>query len=314
MRAYARIVGGLVIIAVMLGSLPSSAAWAAAQPPIGYERWTNPNAEAGVDFGLTATQVFQKYAASFAFGGIPQKHPRKDKRLIDIEVRRDGSGLANSVYDVAWVKDEGAFSLESWFVPGRTEAEVKDLQQLASHGIVMVDIERYLDNNTWRFSAILQRNTGKFGWQALTNVSHEQVQQTASRNGLRLLDLDYVAVGPLSCQPNPVPGQACNPATFDALLVANSGSNAVETDLHFNMTAAQIAQKHAQGYQVMDHEGSAAVPYMATVWVKPGLPFTIFPSLTENDVIFHHNRHGRVIDLERPPGTTPAPYSIIILP
>ncbi|MGE3912246.1 MAG: hypothetical protein AB7K36_22990 [Chloroflexota bacterium] len=315
MRWYARLLVGLAAGVLLLCDVSSGPALAAAQPPLGYERWTDPNAESGVDFGLTPAQVFQKYAASFAPGNVPQTHKRKDKRLIDIEIRADGSGLANYVYDVVWVEDAGTFKLESWFVPGLTESELKTLPQLASQGIAVLDVERYPDGNSWRYSVILQRNAGRFGWQVLTDASYAQVQTTAERNGLRILDLDYVTHGPNTCPPpNPTPGQACQTATFDAILVADSGSNAVETDLHFNMSAAQISQKYAQGYQLVDHEGPAASPYMATVWVKPGLPFMLYPALTQSEVIFQQGHHGRVIDLERPGGESKAPYSIVNLP
>jgi hypothetical protein len=232
-------------------------------------------------------------------------HKRKDKRLIDLEVRGDGSGLGNYVYDVVWVIDEGEFALESWFVPAFTEAELHQLPQLAEQGIVVVDIERYPKDQEWRFAAILQRNAGKFGWDVLTDAPLDQVVDTAARRGLRVLDLDYAQLGPLDCPQ--VQGQACTPAAFDAILVANSGSNAVETKLWLNMTPQQIAEKQAQGLQVIDTEyGNESV---ATVWVKPGLPFELQGPLTANEVIYEHGHQGRVVDLEH----SPTPYSIVNL-
>jgi hypothetical protein len=298
------VVGALITTGLIGGSAPMRPAQAAAQPPIGYERWTNPDANSGVDFGQTATQVFQKYADQLVIG-LPAPAPPKDTRLIDIEVRDDdGGGVATYVYDVVWVKDEGDFELESWFVPGLTETELHLLPELAPQGIVAADVERYPKGNEWRYSVILQRNAGKFGWEVLTDASLDEVLDTAERRGLRVLDLDYAVPGLLSCQDVPR-GQACFLATFDAILVANSGSNAVETDVHVNMSPAVIDQKEAQGFQLIDREDEGGS--LVTVWVKAGQPFEILDDLSDDEVNFEHGHHGRVIDLEG----TPNAFSIV---
>lgn len=303
-RGFQILVAALISIGLISGGSAIRPAVAAVQSPLGYERWSNPNAQSGVDFGLTPTQVFQKYAASLHLA-MPVVHERKDKRLIDIEVRADGSDLASYVYDVVWVEDKGDFALESWFLPALTAAELHELPQLAAQGIVVVDIERYPKGQEWRYAAIVQRNSGKFGWEVLTDASLDQAQDTATRRSLRLLDLDYATLGPLDCPT--VPGQACSPATFDAILVANSGSNAVETRLWLNMTPEQITAKQAQGYQVIDGEfGNVS---LATVWVKPGLPFELQSHLSANEVIHEHGHQGRVVDLEN----SPTPFSIVNL-
>jgi hypothetical protein len=301
-RASQILVGALITTGLLSGSPAIRPALATLQSPIGYERWTNPDANSDVDFGLTTEQVFQKYAASLNLAGLQPTHAPKDKRLIDIEVRDDGSGLANYVYDVVWVKDEGEFRLDSWFVPGMKEDELLMLPELGPLGMVAVDLERFPVGGEWRYSVILQRNAGKFGWQILTDVPWEQVESTADHQGLRLLDLDYAVPGPDSC---PVQGQACSEATFDAILVANSGSNSIETKSWFNMTAADIAAKQAQGYQMIDREDAVALA--ATIWVKPGLPFDLHDNLSENEVIFEHGHHGRVVDLEH----TSTSYAIV---
>jgi hypothetical protein len=297
MRASRILVGALITTGLISGSLPIHPALAASQPPIGYERWTVPNANSGVDYGQTTKQVFEKYAAQMVIAMPVPDGQVKDKRLIDIEVRGDDSPLANYVYDVVWVKNEGHFELESWFVPGMTEAELHLLPQLAPQGIVAADVERYPEGNQWRYSVILQRNAGEFGWEVLTNASLEQVLDTANRRGMRVLDLDYATPGPLNCPT--VPGQACALATLDAILVADSGSNAVDTSVHFNMSPALIDQKEAQGWQAIDREdGGESV---VTVWVKAGQPFEILDDLSDNEVTFEHGHHGRVVDLEGEP-------------
>ncbi len=108
------------------------------------------------------------------------------------------------------------------------------------------------------------------------------------------MDLDFANSGTLSCPS--IEGQACLEATFDAILVANSGSNFIETRLWFNMSPADIAATQAQGYQMIDREDEVAAS--ASVWVKPGLPFDHPDNLSENEVIFEHGHHGRVVDLE----------------
>ena len=305
------LVAALLMTGLNLGGPAIRPALAAAQPPIGYERWTVADADSGVDYGLTTKQVFQKYAQPMVAPGLTPTDGTKDNRLIDIEVRvKDGDNtppdaleLADYVFDVVWVKNEDHFTLESWFVPELTEDELHVLPQLAPQGIVAADIERYPEGNEWRYAAILQRNAGHFGWQVLTDAPWDEVHNTYERHGLRLLDLDYVVKGPLSCSSVPQ-GQACAEATFDAILVANSGSNHIETRPWFDMSPAQIADKQAQGWQMIDREVGGPV---ATVWVKSGRPFEVLDDLSQNEVIFEHGHHGRVVDLER----TGTSYAIV---
>jgi hypothetical protein len=311
MRASRMLVGALITTGLIGGSAAIRPAFAATQPPIGYERWTVPDANSGVDYGQTVKQVFQKYAQPMVAPGLTPSYGTKEKRLIDIEVRAKDAGnpdsdmldLGDYVFDVVWVKVEGHFELESWFVPGLTEAELMLLPQLASQGIVAVDVERYPQGNQWRYAAILQRNAEKVGWEVLTAESLDEVLDTEDRRGMRVLDLDYANPGPLDCPT--VPGQACALATFDAILVGNLGSHAVDTDVHANMSPAVIDQKEAQGFQLIDREdgGESEV----TVWVKAGQPFEVLDDLSDNEVNFEHDHHGRVIDLEG----TPNAFSIV---
>src|SRR5687767_9265125 len=73
-RASQILVGGLITTGLLSGSGAIRPALAAAQPPIGYERWTGPDAGSDVDFGLTTEQVFQKYAASLNLAGLQPTH------------------------------------------------------------------------------------------------------------------------------------------------------------------------------------------------------------------------------------------------
>lgn len=294
------LVGAVMSVGLLTSSGAIRPALAAEQSPIGFERWTDPDVDSGIDFGLTAEQVFQKYAASLPLGGLPQTHPQKDKRLIDIEVRADGSGLANYVYDVVWVKNAGNFALDSWFLPGLTEAELKVLPGLAQQGAVAVDVERYPEGNQWRYSVILQQNDGKLDWDILTDASLQQVLDAAGQwDEMRILDLDFARPGPFNCQT--VRGQACSPATFDAILVANSGANALKWNVWFNLTPEQLAAQEARGWRVIDLETPEGIT--TTVVVKAGGSYEIANDLAEPDVIFEHGHHGRVVDLEGGPDT-----------
>lgn len=294
------LVGAVMSVGLIAGSGASYPVQAAVQPPIGFERWTNPDVESGIDFGLTAEQVFQTYAASLPLGGIPQTHPQKDKRLIDIEIRADGSGLANYVYDVVWVKNAGNFKLDSWFLPGLTEADLKLLPRLAQQGAVAVDVERYPEGNQWRYSVILQQNDGHLDWDILTDASLQQVLDAAGQwDEMRLLDLDFAQPGPLGCPT--VPGQACSPATFDAILVANSGAKAIRWNVWFNLTSEQLAAQEARGWRVVDWENPGDT--LTTIVVKARGAYEIVNDLDEPAAIFEHGHHGRVVDLEGGPDT-----------
>jgi hypothetical protein len=163
-RSFASAASTVVLVMFSAGS-------AQAQQPLGFERFTVADVATGVDFGLTELEVFEKYAAELPLVGNPNRpiHGQKDKRLIDIEIRPDGSGLAVYVYDVVWVQNTGSFQLDSWFLPDLTEQEVKSLERL--RGGVILDIERYPRGSSWRYSVILQRNTDDTPWKLLLDVS-----------------------------------------------------------------------------------------------------------------------------------------------
>jgi hypothetical protein len=299
-RAAQILVGAVMSVGLIAGSGANSPALAAVQPPIGFERWTDPDVGSGIDFGLTAEQVFQNYAASLPLGGIPQTYPQKEERLIDIEIRAVGSGLAYYVYDVVWVKNTGDFKLDSWFLPGLTEADLKLLPGLAQQGAVAVDVERYPEGNQWRYSVILQQNDGHLDWDILTDASLQQVLDAAGHwDEMRILDLDFARPGPLNCQTDR--GQACSPATFDAILVANSGAKAIKWNVWFNLTPEQLAAQEARGWRVVDWENPGDTP--TTIVVKARGSYEIINDLDKPEAIFEHGHHGRVVDLEGGPET-----------
>src|SRR5690606_8506338 len=53
-RAAQILVGVVMSVGVIAGGGASFPALAAVQPPIGFERWTDPDVGSGIDFGLTA--------------------------------------------------------------------------------------------------------------------------------------------------------------------------------------------------------------------------------------------------------------------
>ncbi len=272
--------------------LTLGAATAGAQPPIGFERFTTAAVGSGVDFGLTETEVFQKYAAQLPLpGGPPPVHGQKDKRLIDIEIRSDGSGLANYVYDVVWVDNTDDFRLESWFIPDLTAREVGQLQ--AFRDAVIVDIERYPRGRQWRFSVILQRNPLMVPWQVMIDADLQDVMTAVSQTGSRLLDIDTKDD---ICNPNTPRGQACD-KVVDAVFVENSGSNYAPTANGLILTTDLYPLIEAGGYQLIDHE-PIGQDYFITIWVQSNLAFEDLYGQTENDVVVNHALLGRTVDLE----------------
>lgn len=298
----------LTAIALGVALLASAALVPAASPadaapdpqkPLGFERWEDPGAScsgksSGVDFNLTPASIVAEYAALMTIGLSVDKpaYKQKDRRLIDIEVHSDGSGLQNNVYDIVWVCNQGDFELTSWLVPGLTEQEVLQLDALED--VVIADLERYSHGTGFRFSAIVQRNSGKFATQVLLDTSDAVVQATQRRMGGRVLDIDYHSWACTDGGSDDFP-QAC-PATRDAVIVENVGTNYVPTlDL---VTGSQISNTFPpSGYQITDFEGNVDSPALSN-WVSSGNPFVTEESTSTNVITHSHAHQGRIIDLE----------------
>lgn len=294
---------GALVAAGLASATTMPAAPAAAggtQPPIGFERWEDPGGSCGgatgVDFNLGLADIYQQYAAQMVIG-LPADEPRfqqKDRRLIDIEVHADGGGLANYVYDVVWVCNAGGFALDSWLVPALTEDDLDQLDEIDD--VVILDIERYPEGQEWRYSAIVQRNSGGFDWEVLVGTTPAGIQAAVRRTAGRVVDVDVVA----HCPPGTLPGQACE-GLRDAVVVANTGANFVQTVDVF--TGFPSSSPPAQ-FQLTDLEAGL------TNWVTPGNPFEVVDSATTADVVHSHGHDGRVVDLEviahptRPVGAT----------
>lgn len=276
----------LVPAAVVPAASPADAA---VQHPIGFERSVDPadscdGQSSGVDFNLTPGDIFQEYAAQMSIAGPTdgEAFDQKDKRLIDIEVHADGSGLANYVYDVVWVCNEGDFELESWFVPGLTENEVDLLSNFDD--IAILDIERVPKGLEWRFSAIIQRNSGEFDWEVVLDTSDDNIEAQAERQSARVVDYDYN----YPC----LPGVFCG-SVSDAVLIENTGTNFLPT---LDMWSSFPAQS-PPGFQLADLELHADIP-ADTNWVASGHPFTVVESDQIGEVVHSHGHTGRIVDLE----------------
>jgi hypothetical protein len=273
-----------------------SAGVAQAQQPLGFERFTVADVATGVDFGLTELEVFEKYAAELPLVGGPNRplHGQKDKRLIDIEVRPDGSGLAVYVYDVVWVQNTGSFQLDSWFLPDLTEQQVKSLERL--QGAVILDIERYPRGSSWRYSVILQRNTDNTPWKLLLDTSIHSLVEAMNPPGpppyFRPVDIDVTTVK--------------DKDIFDAVLIQRVGVNNV-------VYAAPLLVQPVNGmisvydnfedanHQLVDHElvgGSGILGTYMDIFIDSGLSFTAGFELTQQQVEDAHVSVGRVVDLE----------------
>jgi hypothetical protein len=285
-RSFASAASTVVLLMLSAGA-------ARAQQPLGFERFTVADVATGVDFGLTELEVFEKYAAELPLLGNPNRpiHGQKDKRLIDIEIRPDGSGLAVYVYDVVWVQNTGSFQLDSWFLPDLTEQEVKSLERL--EGVVILDIERYPRGSSWRYSVILQRNTDDTPWKLLLDVSIHTIVEEMIPPGpppyFRPVDIDVTT--------------AKDENIFDAVLIQRVGVNNVVYVAPLVLQADVTAGFYNGIHQLVDQElvggsGSGVFGTYMNIFVDSGLNFTTAYELTQQQVEANHVSVGRVVDLE----------------
>lgn len=272
-----------------LGLAIAGAAFAE-QKPIGFERWEAPGpigSGSGVDFGLKPKDIYKEYAAQFLIG-LPETSPlqaQKDKRLIDIEVRSTGIGQADYVWDVVWVKNEGDFKIDSWFIHELKADEVMLLAELDD--VIILDIERYAKGSEVRFAVILQRNSGKFAWSVLLGVT-PATAAAALHGDLRVVDVDRDK----ACSRRFRREQAC-PTVLDVVMVENTGTNFVDAfDLFEAFPPVAVG-----GFQLRDLEPKGAFTHM-TSWISPGSDYQTSQWFTKEEVAHSHLHTGRIIDLE----------------
>ena len=283
-RSFASAASTVVLLMLSAGATQ-------AQQPLGFERFTVADVATGVDFGLTELEVFEKYAAELLLVGNPNRpiHGQKDKRLIDIEIRPDGSGLAVYVYDVVWVQNTGSFQLDSWFLPDLTEQEVKSLERL--QGAVILDIERYPRGSSWRYSVILQRNTDDTPWKLLLDASIHSIVEAMIPPGpppyFRPVDIDVTTVK--------------DENIFDAVLIQRLGINNVVYVAPLLLQPDVYAAFDNANHQLVDQElvgGSGVFGTYLDIFIDSGLSFTVGYELTQQQVEADHVSIGRVVDLE----------------
>ena len=283
-----------------------SAGVAQAQKPLGFERFTVADVATGVDFGLTELEVFDKYAAELPLVGNPNRplHAQKDKRLIDIEVRPDGSGLGVYVYDVVWVQNTGSFQLDSWFLPDLTEQQVKSLENLQS--AVILDIERYPRGLSWRYSVVVHRNTDNTPWKLLLDTSiHSIVEAMVPPGGppyFRPVDIDVTTT-------------VKDESIFDAVLIQRVGVNNVVHAAPLLLHAEHWEMFNNGIHQLVDQELAGGTGFLGTyldIFVDSGLSFTVFYELTQQQVEAEHVHVGRVVDLESRVGIDSITGSIVM--
>ena len=262
----------------------------AAQKPIGFERWEAPGpigSGSGVDFGLKPKDIYKDYAAQFLIG-LPETSPlqaQKDKRLIDIEVRTKGDGLADYVWDIVWVSNEGDFKLDSWFIHGLKADEVMLLAELDD--VIILDIERYPKGLLqWQYAVILQRNSGKFAWSVLLGADPVDAAN-ALHSDFRVVDVDRHQ----AC-PRRHPREGACPTVLDVVMVQNTGTNFIDAfDLFEAFPPVTVAD-----YQLRDLDPQG-VNHM-TSWISPGSDYQTSWWFTKAEVEHSHLHTGRIIDLE----------------
>jgi hypothetical protein len=238
-------------VAIVGCFLVASAHGAYAQPPIGFERWTTPPSS-GIVFGYNFADLFTLYSnpaqaiddTLFA-PGIPRVI--RSKRVIDIEVRNISSPLAHNVVDAVWVENTGIFQMDSWLINRMTKQQLQ--QWTRYRGYVMVDIERYVRGNQYYYAGILQRNPHGVEWHILFDETIDTINLLAAVSNMRVLDIDFVGT---QCGRNTPPGQACVEPLYNAILVENTGNNAIPWHLEDDWNYSGHAVP--SGYQLIDRE------------------------------------------------------------
>ena len=272
--------------------LVSSAGVAQAQKPLGFERFTVADVATGVDFGLTELEVFEKYAAELPLVGSPNRpiHGQKDKRLIDIEVRPDGSGLAVYVYDVVWVQNTGSFQLDSGSCPTSTAAG-----EVAGEPAGHRD-PRHRAVSARLVMAILGDPAAQHRQHALKlllDTSIHSLVEAMNPPGpppyFRPVDIDVTTVTVKDKQ------------IFDAVLIQRVGVNNVVYAAPLLLHAEHWEMFNNGIHQLVDQELAGGIGALGTyldIFIDSGLSFTVFYDLTQQQVEDAHFDVGRVVDLE----------------
>ena len=245
-RVISRLKKSVLTAAIFIVSVTTSSD-AFALKPMGYERFTEAN-DTGVVFGWEFADLQAEFSSSsdlgggtLAHGGIP--FPIPERRVIDIEIRRDEEDTHN-VVDAVWIENSGDMQEDSWLLNNLTTSQL--LSWTGNSGFVLTDIEKYFKGDQVRWAAILQRNPVGFDTMVLLNTDLNAIFTVCGVNNMRVLELDFDRFE--YCDGR---GEFCAEARYNAILVQNAGDNY----LKWNLEAGWSVDPHVAGaYQLVDSE------------------------------------------------------------
>ncbi len=292
---------------------------ALAQQPIGFERW-NPLPSSFVEFGRTCHDLQADYNHPTGFssgnrgsGAIPAPggvqttsednvEESKKFRLSDIEVRTD-SETGENVLDVVVVTNTGWFRRKSWLVCGLSELNVH--QWASIQHLTILDVERYVRNDEYRWAAIIQEDPFGVETWFLTGSTEDSINFQASIDrdleGWRVVDVEPVDHDDDHCQSNDGKEACGGETTYAAILVKNAGANQVDWSFKDGYTSDNLVP---EGFQLVDRERTGAQNWPAG-WKEARLSVRVdnedftTENLTQDNVHwFNYGSNGIIIDLE----------------
>jgi Beta-lactamase enzyme family len=150
-------------------------------------------------------------------------------RVVDVEVTSVSAGVPRMT--VRLVADSGAYAVPgATFTWDKTQAQLESL--LGSAGGRLIELERYdAGSGSIRYAAVYVPNAGPtaraWGW--LPGRTKSEIQSWASANNQRIIDLDSYGSG--------------SGRRWNAVLVANTGSDYKRWDWDVNQTLSQVSAR-----------------------------------------------------------------------
>lgn len=150
-------------------------------------------------------------------------------RVVDVEVTSVSAGVPKMT--VRLVSDSGAYAVPgATFTWDKTQSQLESL--LNSAGGRLIELERYdAGSGSIRYAAVYVPNSGAtaraWGW--LPGRTKSEIQSWASANNQRIIDLDTYGSG--------------SSRRWNAVLVANSGSDYKRYDWDVNQTLSEVVTR-----------------------------------------------------------------------
>jgi hypothetical protein len=144
-------------------------------------------------------------------------------RLISLHVEQASPPL----FTVTMVRNTGAYAKTWWWFFGQTEADIGDQARTLNARVINLDV--YESGGQTLFAAILISNTGAdaSSWWWYSGQSPANISALLTANKARLLDFRQYSVG--------------GGITYAAVMVGNTGANAVSWWWYFNVSPSQVS-------------------------------------------------------------------------